>query len=425
MKCWSKKSVDRPTFKQIVNTLTDPIFYSELGIDYSSVTDYLQQFDINQEQENQADDSKIELKTMKVCGENCQLQLGQTSNNQTSDKKQIICPSVTSDLDINSLLSISSYQNATVIINKDEKMEMIGSNSGGQVTKSIVCAPYKEFKKFNLSANDHYYTPISSVCGTIYTLYIGRDSKGKRVLVYCTSKTRRNENYELWIGQSNPEALFGGCKNAAVIDQNGGIIFVSENIISDIHSKKEPAFLPNGEKAVFVACCNDSIFVLSKNGCVYKSSAKMKLSFHPVDELKEINIVQLSGTCNHCLAVSQDGKVFGRGLNDSGCIGIGDESDNIEKFTLIESLSEYNIVNVYAGSSHSFFQTKEGKLLSCGKNKFGQLFLDDLSKDEVLSPVETTIKSGASFCIAGANISFVFINGFPPNCPNQKVYFDE
>lgn len=55
------------------------------------------------------------------------------------------------------------------------------------------------------------------------------------------------------------------------------------------------------------------------------------------------------------------------------------------------------------------------KLLSCGKNKFGQLFLDDLY------PVETKIKSGFSFFITGANTSFVFINGLPPNWPDKKV----
>lgn len=418
-KCWSKNPIDRPSFNQIVKTLTDPKFYSKLDIDYSAVTDYLQRFDLSSEQLDEKDDSQIELKTMKICGDNSSMQLCQASNNQTTEQKGFICPSITSELDLNSLLCISSYNNATVVINKEQIIQLIGKNFG-QVTQPIKCTDYKELTEFRLVGKIVTYTPISCVCGATYTLYIGKNYKSESTLIYCSSKIRSG-NTELWIGNSYPVALFGGCKNSAAIDIDGGIIFISENISGYIKSKLEPSLLPNGEKAIFVACCNEAIFVLNENGRVYKSSAKKNLSFHLVDELNDI--VQLSGTCNHCLAVSRDGKVFGWGVNDSGCLGIGNESDKFVKFTLINSLCDYNIANAYAGSSHSLFQTVDGKLLSCGKNKFGQLFLDDLSNEEVLSPVETTIKSGVSFCIAGENTSFVFINGLPPNCPNQKVKF--
>ncbi|KAK8880608.1 hypothetical protein M9Y10_003290 [Tritrichomonas musculus] len=46
------------------------------------------------------------------------------------------------------------------------------------------------------------------------------------------------------------------------------------------------------------------------------------------------------------------------------------------------------------------------------------------SDECVYSPTETTITGGATFCVAGSNMSAVFIGGNPlPNSPNTPIHY--
>lgn len=91
-------------------------------------------------------------------------------------------------------------------------------------------------------------------------------------------------------------------------------------------------------------------------------------------------------------------------------------------FTEILSLRGYEIRAAYAGCTHSLFETREGKILSCGSNLYGQLLLSNGPGGNVYLPIETAITEGASFCIAGEYISSVFIGNRPPlNTPNMRI----
>lgn len=80
---------------------------------------------------------------------------------------------------------------------------------------------------------------------------------------------------------------------------------------------------------------------------------------------------------------------------------------------------KYKIKGVYAGYNHSLFLTEEGKVLSCGGNRYGELLLDRCDDDEVIfTPVEAIIESGSSFCNAGFLLSAVFVDEkLPLNMP--------
>ena len=59
---------------------------------------------------------------------------------------------------------------------------------------------------------------------------------------------------------------------------------------------------------------------------------------------------------------------------------------------------------------------------NCGDNLNGQLLLScGPSKNFYPTPVETTITSGASFAIAGFDVSAVFIGEVPQNTPNRSL----
>lgn len=76
---------------------------------------------------------------------------------------------------------------------------------------------------------------------------------------------------------------------------------------------------------------------------------------------------------------------------------------------------------------HSLFESQDGKVLSCGTNQHGELLLNSEINDNpeleyVYLPVETTIKDGATFCIAGSRLSVVFIGDPPQNMTNRRVF---
>ena len=142
-------------------------------------------------------------------------------------------------------------------------------------------------------------------------------------------------------------------------------------------------------------------------------------------KLRSHKIVWLSDTNRHCLAVNDEGRIFGIGNNKHGELGIGEKKKSLDKFKEISSLNEYKIKGAYAGCEHSFFITQEGKVFSCGQNKCGQLILTNGPGNEnIYLPEETTISCGAKFCIAGYNLSLVFIEcDPPPNTPNKPINF--
>ncbi|KAK8888243.1 putative E3 ubiquitin-protein ligase herc4 [Tritrichomonas musculus] len=225
-----------------------------------------------------------------------------------------------------------------------------------------------------------------------------------------------------------PISIYGGFSYAASIDNEGQVILIyPAQIVIDKNAKLDSVSLPDGEKAVSVSCCFEKLLALSSNGKVYESpvSLNKKLSFKQVTEFADIEIIDISGTADHCLALSKEGRVYARGKNNYGQLGLNEEVQDLPKFTSLSSLNDYKIEAVYAGQSHSLFRTSDGKVISCGSN-IGCELLDGRDLDESVEDglVETSIEKGASFCIAGYGISVVFIDCDPPqNMPKNGRFY--
>lgn len=102
----------------------------------------------------------------------------------------------------------------------------------------------------------------------------------------------------------------------------------------------------------------------------------------------------------HCLAVINEGCIFGRGANGCGELCLGD------------------------GCFHLFLETCEIKILSIGANDYGHLLLSWATSwnEKVYLPTETAITCGAAFCITGDNLSVAFIRSGPQrNIPNTWI----
>lgn len=76
--------------------------------------------------------------------------------------------------------------------------------------------------------------------------------------------------------------------------------------------------------------------------------------FEPVLELEGKEITEISGTNRHCLAVSRDGKVYVKGINFFGSLGLEKEQGDAKEFTEITKLKNRRIILASAGYMHVY-----------------------------------------------------------------------
>lgn len=363
-----------------------------------------------------------------LCGYNESNPLGEKSNNESKGGSPIICPFVKSQLDVNSILSYSIYNNHASYIDKSNTVRGIGDNNLFQISPSLSDDEFDQYNTFVIKdSDDRTWIPTSVACGSNYTLYIVSDpsdrSLSKVAFSFCSIESK-NPLF-LNIGDLKPLALFGGCKNSAFIESNGGIVFIPESHKESPDALLSPYYIPTAEKAVSVACCHEFIVVLGEKGNVYHSPFVdgQKLTFSIVSELK--NVVDISGTFKHCFAVNDKGEVFGFGSNYHGKLGLGMDCESVEEFVKIEQLKKFKIKNAYAGVEHSLFLTIDGDVMACGCNDSGEIpGTDSPSSDNVYSIFDTKIKN-AAFCIAGYSVSAIFVQIEPPNCSNKRITINE
>lgn len=364
-----------------------------------------------------------------ICGCNNFSQIGEKSNNHSPAGFPAISPPIQLNLDISTISSYSVYCEHSVITTHNTKTaKAVGYNDDYRISCSLPKTILNQYTEITLKDSKCLsYTPISSVCGEFYTLYLVKspETGDKTKLLFSFDGSTSQFPLFLNIGDSNPISLFGGRLNSAAIDSLGGILYVSELLYDSPNLPIKTVFLPENEKAVSLAVCDDFIITLGQSGRVFESPSSQtdKLTFSEVGELKGIEVTQIAGTFNHCFAVTKEGVVYGIGSNKCGKLGVGRKIEEVKKFVEIETLKSYKIKEAFAGRVHSLFLTDEGKVLACGTNDFGHLnIVDGITEYSVFEPVETKIKEGASFCIAGDSISAIFVNCEPPkNCPNRKV----
>ena len=359
---------------------------------------------------------------MKICGYNEFSQLGPPPNTKNDDEKLTTSPPINSNFEISSFLSFSLYYDHAIWITKDGDAYAVGDNRDFVIIHSL---PAKIFdKKQKIIINDkegHPFKFLSALSGGYYSLYLVSNgpTNNDKHLVYSYAdedidgKVNRSDIF-LNLNGRVPIALFGGGQSSAAIDTEGGIIIITKSIYSNPSQIVEATFLPNSEKAVNVACCNNSLIALSSEGHIFKATnlTDKKVTFTQIyDLISQVN--EISGTFMHCIAVCSDGKVFASG-------GFG-HNNKPDKFVEVKELNKENITSCYAGDCHTLFLSSKGEVFACGLNDCGQLFTKDLETYEFDEPFKTDVKN-ASFCFAGGHLSAAIIGMQPPPLtPNRRV----
>ncbi|KAM9133414.1 putative E3 ubiquitin-protein ligase HERC4 isoform 1-T3 [Pangshura tecta] len=96
-----------------------------------------------------------------------------------------------------------------------------------------------------------------------------------------------------------------------------------------------------------------------------------------IKSLSDIQIMQVACGYCHSLALSKGSEVYSWGQNKYGQLGIGYEFKKQTSPQLIKSLRGIPFAQIAAGGAHSFVLTLSGAIFGWGRNKFGQLGLND------------------------------------------------
>ena len=120
----------------------------------------------------------------------------------------------------------------------------------------------------------------------------------------------------------------------------------------------------------------------------------------PVRVASLANVVRISASDSHSLAVRADGTVWAWGANVFGQIGDGTTQ---ERFVPVQVSGLTNVVEVSAGAEHSLARRSDGSVWAWGRNYHGQLG-DDTTVDR-LTPVRVNGLVNVTMIAAGNSMS--------------------
>uniref|UniRef100_A0A674APX8 HECT and RLD domain containing E3 ubiquitin protein ligase 4 n=1 Tax=Salmo trutta TaxID=8032 RepID=A0A674APX8_SALTR len=96
-----------------------------------------------------------------------------------------------------------------------------------------------------------------------------------------------------------------------------------------------------------------------------------------IKSLSDVEIAQVACGYRHSHALSRGGQVYSWGQNRYGQLGLGVAGQGISTPQVIQSLHGIPFIQISAGGAHSFALTFSGAVFGWGRNKFGQLGLND------------------------------------------------
>ncbi|KAI5611802.1 putative E3 ubiquitin-protein ligase HERC4, partial [Silurus asotus] len=168
--------------------------------------------------------------------------------------------------------------------------------------------------------------------------------------------------------------------------------------------KPEQVMALDAQNIVAVSCGESHTLVVNDKGQVFAwgqaSDGQLGLANkeecmrvpRTVKSLSEVHVVQVCCGYRHSLALSRRGQIFSWGQNRYGQLGLGKEGPCALTPQVIQSLQGIPFAQVSAGGAHSFALTMSGAVFGWGRNKFGQLGLND-NQDRCFPSLLKTLRS--------------------------------
>uniref|UniRef100_A0A8C2WIP0 HECT and RLD domain containing E3 ubiquitin protein ligase 3 n=1 Tax=Cyclopterus lumpus TaxID=8103 RepID=A0A8C2WIP0_CYCLU len=120
-----------------------------------------------------------------------------------------------------------------------------------------------------------------------------------------------------------------------------------------------------------------SVYTCGSNSCGQLGHSKPGTFPELVGALDTQTITMVSSGRSHSMAVNEQGQVFAWGAGEGGQLGLGTAEPSKRFPHPLKSLSGIPLAQITAGGDHSFALSLSGAVFGWGKNKAGQLGLND------------------------------------------------
>lgn len=313
------------------------------------------------------------------CGINDKCQLG------IKKADYVIDPAVI-PIDASKIKKISSGFMHSVVLFDDGSVYVAGST----IDRIICNYPPKIFSSFTKIeiTGDQI---IDIVCGNNYVATL--DSTGS---VYLKN------NKKVKGVKAMPVLISGGIHYPAVADENGCLYILKHEF---------PLEIDFGKKIINIAlCCDFRLYVQTEDGILHESNGYdlASLKFHEEESLKGEKIIQMSGYFAHIVVLTDNNKVYAKGSNSNGELGIGNTEDHLDSFVEVPLPLNLKVVRVRAAVRSTFVLFEDGLLYSCGINNCGNLFLN-CRRDEKHSLMKTCL-SNVKDVFCGEHFTFSLVD---------------
>lgn len=137
-----------------------------------------------------------------------------------------------------------------------------------------------------------------------------------------------------------------------------------------------PTLMEGGNKWKFVSVSGTHTAAVDVTGQLFiwgnRALGRLGVASTPVkvEALSGVQVRSVACGHNHTLAISEDGGVYAWGSNYEGALGLGSRNDHVEPVKIAHL--EEHVVKACAGRGFSVLLTREGRVLTCGMNDYGQ-----------------------------------------------------
>lgn len=111
-------------------------------------------------------------------------------------------------------------------------------------------------------------------------------------------------------------------------------------------------------------------FILSAGNALYIRNNFKSVGFFPIVPFPVIHMESGWGTC---FALTQQGLLYGKGVNEKGELGLGDNNERNEWVLVSPKVNHIFIAQMSYKTKHILILTQNGQVYSCGENCHGQL----------------------------------------------------
>ncbi|XP_037327022.1 probable E3 ubiquitin-protein ligase HERC3 [Pungitius pungitius] len=118
-----------------------------------------------------------------------------------------------------------------------------------------------------------------------------------------------------------------------------------------------------------------SVYTCGSNSCGQLGHSKPGTSPELVGALDTQIITMVSSGQSHSMAVNEEGQVFAWGAGEEGQLGLGTAEATVRIPRLVKRLCEQRIAQVMCGNQHCIALSRDGQLFTWGQNTSGQLGL--------------------------------------------------